>query len=283
MARQAEPLDPRALSVWHDACIEEINQRHEHWGLSCLLATHTGLRRRIVAHYTDQWRIEDTNGNEKISLPTGQTACTVNEDGCVHCNAERYSCDDGFFMVKKDTAGEGREIPVWENWMDYYRNESRPTQLPEMLDTYFRTNDSFGFAPNNFGQVVKKVAQRRHDILVKQHEGETTRWLFNKKETAPDLKPHDLRATWATQCLRTGIEDEQLMDWGGWSSREMIDRYRSKLNDPSGENTRRYAQGRSSEGMSAREKLAKLRDLGVIDKDENLSADELAEVVELLG
>lgn len=284
MAQSANPLDPRALSAWHDACIEEIHQGSERNGLSCLLATHTGLRKRIVVHYTDRWRTKDTDGRQKISLPSDQLACTIKENGCPHCHEDRFSGDDGFFGIKKNTAGEGREIPVWESWMDYHKDESRPTELAKWLDHYFTANDAFGFSVNHFGKVVYNVAKRRHNIIADQHEGEVKRWVSGRsKETVPKIKPHDLRATWATQCLRVGIDDDQLMDWAGWSSRSMIDRYRSELNDPSGENTRRYAQGRDREGLSPAEKIAKLKEMGLIDDSENLSAEELAELEGLLS
>lgn len=247
MNREAEPLDPRALSVFHDACLEEINQGNEHWGLICLLSLHTGLRQRIASHYADEWRIEDADGREKFSLPADQVACTIAEDGCHPCHEDRYSGDPGFFMVKKNTAGQGREIPVWEEWMDYHIGESRPTELPTWLDHYFRTNDSFGVGQTHLPKIVKSVASRRHDIIARQHEGEVERWLNNNKRVVPDITFHDLRATWATQCLRAGVDDDQLMDWAGWSSRQMIDRYRSKLNDPSGQNTDRYAHGRDAD------------------------------------
>jgi hypothetical protein len=72
------------------------------------------------------------------------------------------------------------------------------------------------------------------------------------------------------------------MDWAGWKTIEMVQKYRSKLDDPSGRNRDAYRSGREAEGLSAQEKLAKLRKLGLIDDDENLSAEELAEVVKLL-
>ena len=284
MGRQAEPLDPRALSAFHDACIEEIHQGKENRGLPCLLATHSGFRKRIVMHYTDRWRIESSDGDrEKFSLPAGCTACTIEDDGCSHCHRAKYSCDDGFFMVKKNTEGVGREVPVWESWMDYHQDQSRPTELSKWLDHFFRTNDSFGLSVNHLGQIVHRVAERRHDIIADQHEGEVERWLGTSKRTVPDIKAHDLRATFATQCLRTGVEDSQLMDWAGWGSRQMIDRYRSKLNDPSGENTKRYAKGRDGEGMSPADKIAKLKQMGLITDDENLSAEELAELEGILS
>jgi hypothetical protein len=236
----------------------------------------------MVVHYTDRWRTEDSDG-EKFSLPNGCTACTIEDGGCAQCHEERYSCDDGFFMVKKNTEGVGREVPVWEQWIDYHQGESRPTELPKWLNHFFRTNDSFGFVPDYFPNVVRRVAQRRHNVIADQHEGEVERWIGNSKKLVPDIKPHDLRATWATQCLRAGVEDSQLMDWAGWGSREMIDRYRSKLNDPSGENTKKYAQGRDGEGMSPSEKIAKLKEMGLIDDSENLSAEELAELESILS
>lgn len=284
MSREAEPLDPTALSAWHDACIEEIHQGYVNRGLSALLGTHTGFRKRIVVHYTDEWRIESAGGtDEKISLPEGQAACTIEDDGCKHCHNERYSGDDGFFRVKKNTCGAGREIPLWEEWMDYHREETRPTELPEWLDHYFKTEDSFGFTPPNFGHVVFAVAQRRHDTIANQHEGEVERWVQGAKKTVPDIRPHDLRATWATQCLRAGVETEQLMDWAGWESRTMVERYRKKLNDPSGANTSRYAKGRPEEGMSAADKIAKLKEMGMLSDDENLSAEKLATLETLLS
>lgn len=283
ITRQAKPLDPRSLSAFHDACIEEIHQGKERNGVSCLLGTHTGLRKRIVTHYTDEWRTDDTDGRQKLSLPSGQAACTIEEDGCNHCHIDRYSGDDGFFRIKKETAGEGREVPVWETWMDYYQGESRPTELKEWLDHYFLANDTFGFTVNHFQGIIKRVAMRRHDIIANQHEGEVERWIGNKKMIVPDIKPHDLRATWATQCLRVGIDDEQLMDWAGWSSRHMIDRYRSELNDPSGENKNRYEQGRNNEGMSPADKIAELQEMGVIEDGENLSAEELRKLETLLS
>lgn len=282
MDRPAEPLDPEPLSAFHDACIEEINKENEHWGLSCLLGLHTGLRRRVLGHYTDDWRSQGTGG-EKLTLPRGKTPCTIYDDGCNSCNNNpRLSYEEGYFGVKKNTAGEGRTVPIWEGWMDYHRDEHRPTELPKWLDHYFATNDSWGFAPTYLSEIVKRVAERRYDVIAENHEGETEVWINGEKKKMPDIYFHDLRATWATQCLRTGVEDNQLMDWAGWETPEMIQKYRSKLDDPSGENRSRYAQGRSSEGLSPKEKLDKLRDLGVIDEDENLSADELAEVVELL-
>jgi hypothetical protein len=284
MSRSAEPLDPEPLSAFHDACIEEIHQGNEHWGVLCLLDLHTGLRKTVCAHYVDDWRTDGTGG-EKLTLPKGAVECTLEPDGCCECNSNTsgaHGRPDGYFGVKKNTAGEGRTVPIPDEFMDYHRDESRPTDLPKWLDHYFTANNSFGMTASQLGRVVKHVASRRYDTIADNHEGEVERWLSDKKREVPDIQFHDLRATWATQCLRTGVEARQLMDWAGWGTMEMIEHYRQKLDDPSGRNRDSYRSGREGEGLSAQEKLTQLRELGLIDDDENLSADELAEVVKLL-
>jgi hypothetical protein len=284
MSRSAEPLDPEPLSAFQDACIEEIHQGHEHWGTLCLLALHTGLRKTVCAHYVDDWRT-DGAGGQKLTLPRGAVECTLESDGCHECNSDTIGASgrpDGYFGVKKNTAGEGRTVPVPEEFMDYHQGESRPTELPKWLDHYFATNDTFGMAPGRCNQVVKQIASRRYDTIADNHEGEVERWMGKRKEEVPDIQFHDLRATWATQCLRAGVEARQLMDWAGWSTMEMIEHYRQKLDDPSGRNRDSYRSGREGEGLSPHEKLTKLRELGVIDEGETLSADKLDEIVQLL-
>lgn len=284
MHRQAEPLDPEPLSAFQDACLEEIHQGHEHWGVACLLDLHTGLRKSVCGHYVDDWRTGGSDG-QKLTLPEGAVECTIKPDGCGDCRSETkgsHSRPDGYFGVKKDTAGEGRTVPIEPTFMDYHRGESRPTELPKWLDHYFATNDSFGIAPNTLHQIVKKVASRRYDTITENHEGTVERWMGKEKREVPDIQFHDLRASWATQCIRAGVEDQQLMDWAGWKTREMIVHYRNKLDDAGGRNRDAYRSGREGEGLSAQKKLAKLQELGLIDDSENMSTDELAEVVELL-
>lgn len=279
--RPAEPLSPRALSVWHGACIEEIHQGNENWGVACLLGTHTGMRRRIISHYTNKWRVEGSTGY-KIKLPKGERPCTVEEDGCYSCHQDHLSGDNGYFMVKKNTNGQGRSIPMWEEWYDYHKEKSRSTELLKWLDHYFENNETFGFGPEQMQKIVPQIAQRKADIIIDEHEGTKKLTLTRKTPTVPDIKPHDLRATWAQQCLRAGVDDDQLMDWAGWTNRDMIDRYRRGLDDPSGENRKAYAQGRDG-GLTPSEKISKLQELGVINEDENLSAGQLAELEGLLS
>lgn len=279
MSRPAKALSPVALSAWIDACLEEISQGHEHWGIACLLATHTGIRKDIISHYTDSWRIEGANG-PVISLPAGQKACTLQDDGCSICHKEGRGGDPGFFMVKKHTAGADREVPVWEEWYDYDHDERRETHLPEYLDAYFTTNDVFGFNASTFSKITKRIAMRRHDTIANHHQGEAEYYLFNSREIAPDLKPHDLRATWCTQCLRAQVPTDNIMDWGGWSSRSMIDHYRDEMNDVSGEGRRAYRVGAGGR-LTPESVIEQMMEMGV--DFSGLGADEMAEVIDMIA
>jgi hypothetical protein len=94
--------------------------------------------------------------------------------------------------------------------------------------------------------VIKRVAMRRHDVIADTHQGEEEGWVGQRKRTIPNIIGHDLRASWATQALRCGVEDDTLMDWGGWKTREMIDHYRGFIGDPDGGQRTQYEEGRDN-------------------------------------
>jgi site-specific recombinase XerD len=59
-----------------------------------------------------------------------------------------------------------------------------------------------------------------------------------------DLHPHMLRHTWASQFRRAGGSEGDLMVLGGWSSRDMLDRYgRSEAVERAHDAARRYSLG----------------------------------------
>lgn len=244
--RDARPLPPKAHAALHDAAIEEIREGYVRWGLPVLLGLHTGLRRRLIIHYTDDWR-KEADGGEEIETPK-ELSCTIVEGGCYTCNSKGDTTTGGpdGVLRPKTGAGQQRTVPVFETWRDTYNEETRDTELAHWLDHYFRTHDAgWGYEASNFSTtVVKRVATRRHDVIADVHQGKREVWLGQSKAEVPDIIGHDLRASWATQCLRTGVEDDTLMDWGGWSSREMIDHYRGYIGDPDGGQRAQYEEGR---------------------------------------
>jgi hypothetical protein len=264
MSRGSKPLPPRAYTAFHDACIEEIHEGLERYGIPCLLALHTGMRRRLVVHYDDSWR-RSTGEGEEISLPK-QVACTIRDNGgCTYCNDDETNAPDGFLRPKTG-AGEERAIPVFEEFYDPYEQETRSTELDEWLDYWFKTHDAgWGYATRQFRPAVFKVAQRRHEAISQAHQGEVERYVQNSTKVVPDIKPHDLRATWCTQCVRQGVKNSTIKDWGGWKEDAMIEHYRGFVGDKGGEGRARY--GGTDDEMTPKDLMELLANNDALDTD----------------
>lgn len=241
MDRDARPLNPKAHAAMHDAAIEEIHQGNERYGIPVLFDLHTGLRKRLLVHYDDSWR-EHTENGEQIKTPK-QVLCTIEEDGCRYCHHDRSGGPDGFLRPKTGQ-GEQRTIPIFETWYDTYNGGERDTKLKKWLDHWFRTHDAgWGYKRGSVSDAVFHVAQRRHDVLVKEHQGAVERYVCGTKKIVPNIIVHDLRASFATQCLRTKIDDATVMDWCGWQEPEMLNHYRGFIGDPDGTGRENYNSG----------------------------------------
>jgi hypothetical protein len=244
--RDARPLSEKAMSLFHDAAIEEIHQGLERYGIPVLFDLHSGLRKRLVTHFSDGWR-ELQDGNEVIQTPK-LIECDLTPDGCRYCNADRSGGPDGYVRAKTGQ-GAQRTVPIFTTWFDYHRGEERPTEVSKWLDHWFKSNDGpgWGYERATFKDAVKTVAQRRGDLIAEEHEGKEEVYIQATKQEAPDIIPHDLRATWATQCLRVGVEDSTIMDWAGWKDRTMLDHYRGFIEDPEGTERDKYETGREDD------------------------------------
>ena len=246
--RDARPLPPRALSALHDAIEEEIEQNGYKYALPIQLAKETGLRKRLVTHYVDEWREDSANGKQIVTPKL--TECTIEDsEGCYKCNQSRTSGPDGY-LKPKTGKGQQRAIPVPDSFYDFYKDKRRDTNLNERLDKYFAINDNFQIGRSTMNNALKAITVRRHDEIAEHHQGakdEPTRVpRCSSKRTVPDVHFHDLRATWATQCLRSGVDQTTVMDWGGWKEANMINHYRGFVGDPTGEQTARL-EGTSDE------------------------------------
>jgi integrase len=261
--RDAKPLSEKAMSAFHDACIEEIRQGKERYGIPALLGLHTGLRRRLIVHFREEWLTEQ-RGNDAIQTPK-ELPCKIKEGGCSYCNDPRSGGPDGYVRPKTGNS-EQRTIPIFDTWYDYHLDKKRDTELAKWLNHWYTRNDGagWGYEKENLGNVIKIIAKRRHDVISENHEGEEERWLEGRKQTIPDIITHDLRATWATQCLRTGVDDTTLMDWAGWKSVDMVSHYRGFIEDPEGTERKKYEEGRKGS-----------------DDDSNNTDVDMAEVVEV--
>jgi integrase len=245
--RDARPLYIKPLSAFHDAAIEEIHEGRERWGIPMLLGLHTGLRRNEIGHFTDDW-IEEEDGGKEIQTPK-LVECTLKEGGCHYCNQDISGGPDGHFRPKTGK-GEQRSIPIFETFYDYYLEETRETELLKWLDHWFTANDvGWGYEPKHLRIVIRHVANRRYETIKESHEG--TESLANGKkegkEEVLDIIPHDLRATWATQCVRNGIQDATIMDWAGWETAAMLNKYAGFIGDPDDTEKDKYENGKGED------------------------------------
>lgn len=233
--RDARPLSVEALSVFADAIEEEIEQDGYKYALPIQLDLFTGLRKSINVHYVDNWREEGKNGYQ-INVPK-QTQCTIEPDGCYKCHLDKSRGEDGILKPKTGQS-EQRTTPVPKTWMDFHKGEKRKTNLNKRLDEWFAINDNWAFKRSSHVRALYKIAVRRHDKLTELHQGESKNPRrvpgYSSKRKTPDIQYHDLRATWCTQCLRSGVNTTTVQDWGGWANTDMIDHYRGFVGDPSG-------------------------------------------------
>jgi integrase len=275
--RDARPLSVEALSTLADAIEEEIEQEGYKYALPIQTALFTGLRKTLLAHYVDEWRQEAKSGHQ-IQTPT-LTDCTIKNDGCHRCCKDSSKGPDG--MLKPKTGqGEQRSIPVPDTWMDFHRNEQRETHLNKRLSEWFAVHDRWAFGPSRVNTALYKIAVRRHDKLVEQHQGESKNPRrvtgHNSKRKTPDIQVHDLRATWATQCLRSGVATTTVQDWGGWADSGMIDHYRGFVGDPSGSELDKL------EGNADDVKAPGSKDVLSAIQQADLSDEQMAQIVQNL-
>lgn len=276
MQRDAKPLPPVAYSAFHDACIEEIHEGYERYGIPALLGLHTGLRKRLITHYEDSWR-RSVGEDEEISLPK-KIVCNIKDEGCNYCNKDKSGGPEGMLKVKTG-AGEERAIPVFETFYDPHKEETRPTELGKWLDHWFATHDAgWGFERHAVNDAIARVAQRRHDDISQAHEGETEKYVVNEKKVVPDMQVHDLRATWCTQCVRQGIADSTIKDWGGWENDDMIQTYRGFIGDKGGEGRARYG-GTDDDEMTPQDIVKLLANNDALNADA-IDQDTLDQIAE---
>lgn len=280
MSRDARPMPAKSLAAMVSAAKEEIYQGNEHWGLIVLVGLFTGFRKRVLVHFTDDWLQETTDGYEVHFA--GSEQCTIDDDGgCRKCNDPQTRGQDGFLQAKTGQ-GDKRTVPIPNTWYDTYNEGKKETELVDLLDMYFRTNDCWGVRRNSVNEIVWQVASRRHEDIKGNHQGEVERVLGNGKMVVPDVQVHDLRASWCAQCLRMGVNDTTLQDWGGWESPEMINHYRSFIGDPTG-SEREKVEGEEQDTMTTLDKVEQLQKMGLIEEGEKLSAEELAQFEEILS
>lgn len=260
--------------MFADAIEEEIEQDGYRYALPIQLDLFTGLRKRLNTHYVDEWREEGKNGYQ-INTPK-EVACTLDPNGCYKCNQDGTGGENGNLKPKTGQS-EQRTIPIPETWMDFHKNEKRETHLNKRLDEWFAINNTWAFGRSQQIRALYKIAVRRHDKLVELHQGESKNPRevpgYSSNRKTPDIQYHDLRATWCTQCLRSGVKTTTLQDWGGWKNSDMIDHYRGFVGDPTGGEIDKL------QGDSDQVQAPDSKDMLKAIQDADLTDEQMAQIV----
>jgi integrase len=86
---------------------------------------------------------------------------------------------------------------------------------------------------------VLEALQGQHTRFCFTYRGKPIRWEVTKsgwhaalrKAGLTDLRFHDLRHTWASWHRQAGTSCDELKKLGGWTSRQMVDRYAKYATD----------------------------------------------------
>ena len=218
MARREQlPLNSRGLVKFVDG-IEKLEKPKSK--LICKLLVFTGLRNQAVAHLSKEW-VEDGMNGMQIRVPR-ESVCDIGESGACATCSER-----GGVWVPKSDAG-ARLVPVVDEWYDHYNDVRKPSGLPDLLNWFFTENDVVGGSRNLINRAVKRAALHGN---LHNEQGRGFVEMDDMPEPVPDVMAHDLRGSWACQCIRSDIMKFRIRAWGGWSVVLLLDKYARCVGD----------------------------------------------------
>lgn len=167
------PLQPEAISRFHDATLNVSDPTHKLIGL---LLSFTGLPTRLIPHFSSDW-IEATGEDSIVTVPD-----------------ELFDTDD---------------VHPWKfllphTWTNPYTGSTEDTRLPKFADWYFDLYSEKEFSKNTVQRVSLRIAEKAelHDI----RETITNSRLGD----VPRVRARDLRATHAIHLARQGAPPERI-------------------------------------------------------------------------
>lgn len=110
-------------------------------------------------------------------------------------------------FVQKAKGRRPRAVPIGartEQALDRYVRARAKEKRAELPALWLGSNGRTGMTDNGIGQVVRKRG---------------------REAGIPDLHPHALRHTWAHHARVSGLDDDSMLQLGGWKSRQMLTRY----------------------------------------------------------
>lgn len=199
--------------------------------LICKLLVFTGLRNQAVSHLSKGW-VEDGMNGMQIRVPR-ESVCNIGESESGACST--CSKRGGVWVPKTDSGS--RLVPVVGEWHDHYNDVRKPTGLPDLLNWYFTENDVVGGSKKLINRAVKRAALHG-GLHNEQSRGFVE--MSDMDEPVPDVMPHDLRGSWACQCIRSDINKFRIRDWGGWADVSMLNKYARFVGDVNGDERKKF-------------------------------------------
>jgi len=219
MRRDAYPLNAEQYSHWVDFL------KSDHWIIDrvpqpALVAiwsmTVCGLRIGESAELSRSWLQAGANGSQ-ITIPK----------------------IDGGWTPK--TGSGSRSVPVPLKMEDHHSGETVQLPAERLMQAYFVGSETVSREVYCIRSWVYKIAMQTD--LAEMGLGTVKTTVAGSKDgqtEIPDIMPHDLRASWAVQCLRSDVNRYTVRDWGGWKKTDMVDRYAKFVGDPSGKERSKF-------------------------------------------
>lgn len=130
----------------------------------------------------------------------------------LYCGLRR---DEAFNLVWEDVNFEQNELTVRAATAKSKKQRVipiHPVLKSELIKQKLRNGESRYVFPGKYGK--RRVTCQNAFRITR------TKAKLNKR-----LRLHDLRHTWASNCLMSGIDPMTVKEWGGWSSIKLLDVY----------------------------------------------------------
>ena len=211
MRREARPLSAEEYRAWIDFLMGDhwIVERVPSGAMAALWSmTVCGLRIGEASSMERSWHENTHNGPQLMITGGGQNGTPKTENGV-------------------------RAVPIPPKMECYHTGETIQLPANSLIQAHFVGNQTIGRSSGSIRRWFYKLA-KHSNLMEMMDTHDVTPDGFESPITIPDVQLHDLRASWAAQCLRSGVSRYTVRDWGGWSGLDMVDRYAKYVGDPGG-------------------------------------------------
>lgn len=231
MEREQLPLTAEGFHQFNQAAHEHENTEFRVSGQALI---HLGIRNQELGHMEEDW-LEDGPHGLQVRIPR-RTKCWK-DGGCQECRDDDNGAPPGFWSPKTDHGA--RVIPVPSDYQNHYLDEREEIELPSLLRSWLKLNGPMAMSRNKVRHIVYKLAQETkiHEL---QGRGLVERTISRDPELYPDIYVHDLRGSWACQCIRSECNRFRVRDWGGWGDVSMLNKYVRFVGGGNGEDRIKY-------------------------------------------